>query len=77
MDKKTLENLAEFICGTNEEIYPVYRKGSDLTSFFHSVGISVYHDGSTRAKWVFEQLVSCSKSQLADILKKIGFSKRI
>ncbi|HAA06741.1 hypothetical protein VXN68_07065 [Acinetobacter schindleri] len=75
MDKKTLENLAEFICGTNEEIYPVYRKGSDLTSFFHSVGISVYHDGSTRAKWVFEQLVSCSKSQLADVLKRLASPK--
>lgn len=75
MDKTTLENIAEFICGTNPEIYPIYRSSSELTSFFHRVGIMIYHDGTTRSKWVYEQLNNFNKNQIADVLKRLASPK--
>lgn len=75
MDKKTLENIAEFICGTNPEVYPIYRSSSALTSFFHRIGIMIHHDGSTRQKWVYEQLNNFNKNQIADVLKRLASPK--
>lgn len=75
MDQKTLEQIAEFICGTDEEIYPQRRSSSQLTSFFYRVGLPFNHDGSTRAKWVFEKLNSLDKNQLADVLRRLASPK--
>lgn len=71
MDQKTLEQIAEFICGTDEEIYPQRRSSSQLTSFFHRVGLPFNHDGSTRAKWVFEKLNGLDRKQMADVLRRL------
>ncbi len=38
MDGQTLELLAEMICGDDQEKFPVYRSGSELTRFFQRVG---------------------------------------
>lgn len=71
MDQKTLEQLAEFICGNDPDNHPEYRKSSQLTQFFHNVGLPFTHDGSTRSKWVLDQLNQISKEQLAIILKRL------
>ena len=36
MDGQTIELLAGMICGDDQEKLPVYRPGSELTSFFDS-----------------------------------------
>lgn len=72
MDQKTLEQIAEFICGNNEIIHPEYRKSSQLTQFFYNVGLPFVHDGSTRSRWVLEKLNEISKDQLANVLKRLA-----
>jgi len=72
MDQKTLEQIAEFICGNNLELHPEYRKSSQLTQFFHNVGLPFVHDGSTRSRWVLEKLNEISKDQLANVLKRLA-----
>lgn len=71
MEQKTLEQIAEFICGTDEEIYPQRRSSSQLTGFFHQVGLPINHDDSTRAKWVFEKLNGLDRHQMADVLRRL------
>lgn len=62
LDPATLDSLADFICGDDEERFPVYRSSSLLTSFFKGVGIDVEHDGSTRKWWVLDRLTRLSAS---------------
>ena len=56
LDPATLETLAEFICGDDDDRFPVYRTSSQLTRFFQSVQIDAQHDGSTRKWWVLHTL---------------------
>lgn len=72
MDQKTLEQIAEFICGNNESIHPEYRSSSKITKFFHNIGLPYIHDGSTRAKWVLERLDELTSQQLANVLKRLA-----
>lgn len=72
MDKKTLENLADFICGDDKTYYPQYRKGYELTQFFNNCGLSYVHDGNTRKWWVLDKLIECNNSQITDIIKRLA-----
>ena len=50
---RTLEQLADMICGNNEACPGfVHRSSSDLTAFFHDIGFEYRHDGSTPKWWV-------------------------
>ncbi len=54
LDAKTLEALAELICGDDG---PVYRKGWELPGFFKRAGLECPdHDGSTRKWWTLDRL---------------------
>jgi len=60
LDGKTLEAIADLICG-NEG--PYYRKGWELPQFFRNAGLTCpNHDGSTRKWWVLERLKEFNKS---------------
>ena len=72
MDESTLDKIAALICGNGEQ-YPVYRSSSYLTAFFARVGLPRFvHDGSTRQRWVLECLKSCSRDELANVLKRLA-----
>jgi hypothetical protein len=72
MDSQTLDSLAEMICGDGDN-YPVYRTGSDLTRFFHRVGLTSYHhDGSTRKWWTLNVLENLNKKDLESVIKRLA-----
>lgn len=72
MDESTLDKIANFICG-NEENHPEYRSSSKLTAFFERAGLSRFiHDGSTRQRWALECLKKCNRNELADVLKRLS-----
>lgn len=55
LDPKTLEVLAEIICGDREGLK--YRKGWELPLFFRHAGLQCPdHDGSTRKWWTLARL---------------------
>jgi hypothetical protein len=57
--QRTLEALANMICGNAElrkPCYFVYRSSSYLTKFFQDCDTDYQHDGSTRAWWVAQTL---------------------
>ncbi|KAB0483864.1 hypothetical protein SAMN04490202_0879 [Pseudomonas reinekei] len=56
---RTLEQLADMICGENTEGYFQYLSGPRLTRFFRDADTDFVHDGTTRRFWV------------ADVLQKI------
>jgi len=71
MDENTLDKIAGFICG-NDENHPVYRSSSNITAFFSRAGLPQFkHDGSTRQRWVLDRLKECDRKQLAMILKRL------
>lgn len=72
MDESTLDKIAEIICGNGPQ-YPTYRSSSQLTAFFSRAGLPRFvHDGSTRQRWVLECLKSCTREELAGILKRLA-----
>jgi hypothetical protein len=72
MDESTLNKIAEIICG-NGENYPTYRSSSQLTAFFARAGLPRFvHDGSTRQRWVLDCLKSCTRNELANVLKRLA-----
>ncbi|MES5483294.1 hypothetical protein QMZ05_11110 [Bradyrhizobium sp. INPA03-11B] len=50
--QRTLDEIAEMICGNGENVPFVYRSSSYLTRFFRDADTDFAHDGSTRAAWV-------------------------
>lgn len=56
---RTLEQVAELICGENPESYFRYLSGPNLSRFFKDADTEYVHDGTTRRFWV------------ADVLQKI------
>jgi hypothetical protein len=55
LDPKTLEVLAEIICGDEQDLK--YRKGWELPLFFRNAGLRCPdHDGSTRKWWALDRL---------------------
>lgn len=72
MDESTLDVIARMICGNGRQD-PVYRSGSNLTGFFQRAGLPRFvHDGSTRQVWVLDCLKSCSREELAQVLKRLA-----
>jgi len=73
MDESTLEAIAEFICGDNQERFPTYRSGGELTRFFARAGLDRFrHDGSTRKWWTLESLKVCSESELKQVIARLA-----
>ena len=70
-DPVTLEIIAEFICGDDDERFPIYRSSSHLTPFFKNIGINVVHDGSTRKWWVLDVLNSLSLDDLEKVILRL------
>ena len=71
MDENTLDKIAGFICG-NDENHPVYRSSSKITEFFERAGLPQFvHDGSTRQRWVLDRLKECNREQLAIVIKRL------
>lgn len=76
MDGQTLELLAEMICGDDQEKFPVYRSGSELTRFFQRIGFAnISHDGSTRKWWTLEALKSLSDNNLKAVILRLANPK--
>ena len=50
--QRTLDEIADMICGNGEGAPFVYRSSSYITRFFRDVDTDFAHDGSTRAAWV-------------------------
>jgi hypothetical protein len=50
--KRTLDEVADMICGNGEGSPFVYRSGSYITRFFQDADTDYVHDGSTRYAWV-------------------------
>lgn len=72
MDKSTLEKLAEFICGDDKTIAPIYRSSSALTRFFGRIGVEAIHDGSTRKWWTLDVLMRLTEEQQFDVIKRLA-----
>lgn len=71
LDDATLELLADFICGDNDDRYPIYRSSSYLTRFFQNIGIDATHDGSTRKWWVLSVLQQLPPSDLEKVILRL------
>lgn len=71
LDEATLDSLADFICGDNEERFPIYRSSSQLTRFFQGLHINVRHDGSTRKWWTLEVLKSLQPSDQEKVVLRL------
>ena len=72
LDPKTLEALAEFICGDNE---PWYRTGREIPVFFRHAGLDCpNHDGSTRKWWTLDRLETYNRNpiNITKILKRLA-----
>jgi hypothetical protein len=50
--QRTLDELADMICGNGEGAPFVYRSSSYITRFFRDANTEFAHDGSTRSAWV-------------------------
>jgi hypothetical protein len=50
--QRTLDEIADMICGNGEGVPFVYRSSSFITRFFRDADTDFTHDGSTRAAWV-------------------------
>jgi hypothetical protein len=50
--KRTLDEVADMICGNGEGTPFVYRSSSYITRFFQDADTDFVHDGSTRYAWV-------------------------
>jgi hypothetical protein len=50
--QRTLDDIADMICGNGEGTPFVYRSSSLITRFFRDADTDFAHDGSTRAAWV-------------------------
>lgn len=75
LDSKTLEVLAELICGDSG---PHYRKGWELPLFFRNAGLHCSdHDGSTRKWWTLDRLhdYNADPSQTQKIVLRLANPK--
>jgi hypothetical protein len=50
--QRTLDEIADMVCGNGEGAPFVYRSSSYITRFFRDADTDFAHDGSTRAAWV-------------------------
>ena len=54
--RRTVDDIADMICGNGENSFFVYRSSSYLTQFFQDADTDYAHDGSTRSYWVASTL---------------------
>ncbi len=71
LDPATLDSLADFICGDNDERFPVYRSSSYLTRFFSSAGVDAVHDGTTRKWWTLSVLKRLTPPELERVILRL------
>jgi hypothetical protein len=71
LDPATLDSIADFICGDNQEKFPEYRSSGYLTRFFQNIGINATHDGSTRKWWVLEILKQLSLDNIEKVVLRL------
>lgn len=71
LDAATLDSLADFICGDNTEMFPVYRSSSYLTRFFQGLKINATHDGSTRKWWTLGILKQLQPGDLEKVILRL------
>ena len=65
--------IAEFICGDDQAVAPIYRSSSKLTRFFHDAGLPRFvHDGSTRKWWVLDALKSSTPDELRQVICRLA-----
>jgi hypothetical protein len=50
--QRTVDEIADMICGNGEGVPFIYRSSSYITRFFRDADTDFTHDGSTRAAWV-------------------------
>jgi hypothetical protein len=50
--QRTIDDVADMICGNGEGVPFAYRSSSFITRFFRDADTDFAHDGSTRAAWV-------------------------
>jgi hypothetical protein len=50
--QRTIDDVADMICGNGEGVPFTYRSSSFITRFFRDADTDFAHDGSTRAAWV-------------------------
>ncbi|MGO4739944.1 hypothetical protein AB4099_25580 [Bosea sp. 2KB_26] len=50
--ERTLEEIAEMICGNGDRVPFVYRSSTKLTRFFRDIDTDYVHTGDTRSFWV-------------------------
>lgn len=60
--ERTIDEIADMVCGNVGTTGFVYLTGGDLTRFFREADTDYRHDGSTRAAWV----AACLKEILAE-----------
>ncbi len=75
MDKTTKEKIAEFICGDNNNRFPVYRTSSYLTKFFQDIHLDYVHDGSTRKWWVLDVIEDLNGPELQKVILRLASPK--
>jgi hypothetical protein len=71
LDSATLESLAEFICGDDDNRFPVYRSSTYLTRFFEGLQLPYTHDGSTRKWWVLSVLEALQPNELERVILRL------
>ena len=72
MDDKTLESLADMVCGGAPR-FPLRRTGDELTRFFRCVGFSNFvHDGSTRKCWTLGVLRQLTGNDLKGVILRLA-----
>ena len=76
--KRTLDAIAEMVCGTGIETpFSKYRSSSYLTRFFEDVETGHKHDGTTRAWWVSGVLEELIAEPTMDTITPPGSIQRV
>lgn len=70
----TITQLSRMICGDDYDYFP-YRTSSQLTDFFHELGLDYTHGGTTRRYWVSDVLTALNEK--ADIESEFPSSEII
>ena len=71
LDEATLDSLADFICGDDTQLFPMYRSTTYLTRFFQGLNINAVHDGTTRKWWTLEVLKSLQPSDQEKVVLRL------
>jgi hypothetical protein len=75
MDTVTKRRIAEFICGDDTAVYPIYRSSTYLTRFFQDIGINAVHDGSSRNPWAYSIVENLNGPDLQKVILRLAAPK--